>query len=99
MPLYVRRGGAGELPEKLRHRLSLVEGQPAVAGRHAEGEGGSEVGGRRVGVAVRVVGEGAHQARLDQAAVAARCLRAVQYPVEQVERLARITFGEEQSGE
>ena len=84
---YVVRRGAGDLPEQLRHRRSLVEEEPAVAGRHPVGEGGGEVGRRRVRVAVRVVGERPHQARLDQAAVAARRLRDVQHAVEQVERL------------
>ena len=83
----VRRRGACDLPEQVRHRLSLVEEQPAVAGRHPGGEGGGEVGHRRVRVAVRVVGERPHQARLDQAAVAARGLRGVHHAVEQVERL------------
>jgi hypothetical protein len=83
LPPHVSRRGAGGPLEQLRHRLSLVEEESAIACRHPGGEGGSEVGRRRVSVAVRVVGERPHQAGLDQAAVAARRPRVVQNAVDQ----------------
>ena len=87
------------MPEQLRHRLALVEEEPAVASRHPGDQRRSEVGRRRVGVAVRVVGERPYQASLDQTPVAARRPRVVKNAVEQPERLARVTLGDEQPGE
>ena len=91
--------GAGDLGEQLHHRLSLIEEQPPVAGRHPFGESGGQVGRRRVGFAVRVVCERPEYARLDQGAVAACRLRRIENSIKQVERLARVTLGDQQPGE
>ena len=95
---YVSRG-MDALREKHRHRLPFVEEESAVAGRHSVGEGRSQVGRRRGRVAVCVVGERPHCPCFNQAAVAACRLRGVQRAVEQVERLAGVTLGNEQPGE